>query len=339
MKRLYCGIDLHSNNSVVVLIDDEDRAVYEKRLPNSFEVILLELSRYKKKIAGVVVESTFNWYWLVDGLQEEGYKVHLANTAAIKQYEGLKYTDDKSDARWLAHILRLGILPEGYIYPKEERAIRDLLRKRSQLVRQRTTHILSIQNLMSRNTGRSMSGTKIKTLTELEVDGMFGSDDVAAAVKCNLRACRFLAKEIILLEKMILSRASIKPEYENLLTVDGIGKALALTIMLETGDISRFGKVGNFASFCRCVDSRRISNEKKKGENNGKNGNKYLAWAFVEAANFAIRYNKVIRRFYERKKSKRNGIVAIKAVAHKLARACYHILKDNVPFSVELAFR
>ena len=338
MKRLYCGIDLHSNNSVVVLIDDEDRAVYEKRLPNSFEVILLELSRYKKKIAGVVVESTFNWYWLVDGLQEEGYKVHLANTAAIKQYEGLKYTDDKSDARWLAHILRLGILPEGYIYPKEERAIRDLLRKRSQLVRQRTTHILSIQNLMSRNTGRSMSGTKIKTLTELEVDGMFGSDDVAAAVKCNLRACRFLAKEIIMLEKMILSRASIRPEYENLLTVDGIGKALALTIMLETGDISRFGKVGNFASYCRCVDSRRISNEKKKGENNGKNGNKYLAWAFVEAANFAIRYNKVIRRFYERKKSKRNGIVAIKAVAHKLARACYHILKDNVPFSVELAF-
>jgi len=336
--KLYCGIDLHSNNSVVVLIDDEDRAVYEKRLPNSLEVILLELSRYKKKIAGMVVESTFNWYWLVDGLQEEGYKVHLANTAAIKQYEGLKYTDDKSDARWLAHILRLGILPEGYIYPKEERAVRDLLRKRSQLVRQRTTHILSIQNLMSRNTGRSMSGTKIKTLTELDVDGMFGSDDVAAAVKCNLRACRFLAKEIIMLEKMILSRASIRPEYENLLTVDGIGKALALTIMLETGDISRFGKVGNFASYCRCVDSRRISNEKKKGENNGKNGNKYLAWAFVEAANFAIRYNKVIRRFYEKKKSKRNGIVAIKAVAHKLARACYHILKDNVPFSVELAF-
>ena len=338
MKRLYCGIDLHSNNSVVVLIDDEDRAVYEKRLPNSLEVILLELSRYRKKIAGVVVESTFNWYWLVDGLQEEGYKVHLANTAAIKQYEGLKYTDDKSDARWLAHILRLGILPEGYIYPKEERAVRDLLRKRSQLVRQRSVHILSIQNLMSRNTGRSMSGTKIKTLTELDVDGMFGSDDVAAAVKCNLRACRFLAKEIIMLEKMILSRASIRPEYENLLTVDGIGKALALTIMLETGDISRFGKVGNFASYCRCVDSRRISNEKKKGENNGKNGNKYLAWAFVEAANFAIRYNQFIRRFYERKKAKRNGIVAIKAVAHKLARACYHILKDNVPFSVELAF-
>ncbi len=336
--KLYCGIDLHSNNSMVILIDDEDRVVYEKRLPNTIEIILFELSRYKKKISGVVVESTFNWYWLVNGLQDGGYEVHLANTAAIKQYEGLKYTDDKSDARWLAHVLRLGILPEGYIYPKEERGVRDLLRKRSQLVRQRTTHILSIQNLMSRNTGRSMSSAKIKVLTEMNLEEMFESEDVSMAVACNLRAVKFLTKEIRMLEKMVISRVSLRPEYENLLSVDGIGKILALTIMLETGDISRFEKIGNFASYCRCVDSRRISNEKKKGANNGKNGNKYLAWSFVEAATFAVRNNSMIKRFYERKKAKRNGMVAIKAVAHKLARACYHMLKDKVSFNVELAF-
>lgn len=336
--KLYCGIDLHSNNSMVVLIDDEDRVVYEKRLPNSLEVILFELSKYKKKITGVVVESTFNWYWLVDGLQEKGYKVHLANTAAIKQYEGLKYTDDKSDARWLAHILRLGILPEGYIYPKKERAVRDLLRKRSQLVRQRATHILSIQNLMSRNTGKSMSGAKIKTLAEDKLPSMFENEDAAMAVECNLRVCKFLTKEILILEKAIHSRADLRPEYKNLMSVAGIGKALALTIMLETGDISRFKNAGNFASYCRCVDSRKISNEKKKGVNNGKNGNKYLAWAFVEAATFAVRHDQKIKRFYEKKKAKKNGMVAIKAVAHKLARACYHVLKDNVSFNVELAF-
>jgi transposase len=323
---------------VVVLIDDEDRVVYEKRLPNSLEVILFELSRYKKKISGVVVESTFNWYWLVDGLQEDGYEVHLANTAAIKQYEGLKYTDDKSDARWLAHILRLGILPEGYIYPKEDRAVRDLLRKRSQLVNQRVAHILSIQNLMSRNTGKSMSGAKVKALTEVELSLMFENEDLAMAVMCNLRAVKFLTKEITMLEKTVQARVSLRPEYENLLSVDGIGKILALTIMLETGVISRFGKVGNFASYCRCVDSRKISNEKKKGANNGKNGNKYLAWAFVEAANFAIRFNPQIKRFYDKKKSKRNSILAIKAVAHKLARACYHMLTDNTQFQVEQAF-
>jgi len=336
--KLYCGIDLHSNNSMVVLIDEEDRVVYEKRLPNTLDVILFELSRYRKKITGVVVESTFNWYWLVDGLQEDGYKVHLANTAAIKQYEGLKYTDDKSDARWLAHILRLGILPEGYIYPKEERAVRDLLRKRSQFVRQRSTHILSIQNLMSRNTGKGMSGAKIKALKEEDLEILFSNEDVAMAVRCNLRACKFLTKEILLLEKVIHAKVDLRSEYENLLSVDGIGKTLALTIMLEAGDISRFGKVGNFASYCRCVDSRKISNEKKKGVNNGKNGNKYLAWAFVEAANFAIRYNQLIKRFYEKKKAKKNGLVAIKAVAHKLARACYHMLKDNTQFQAELAF-
>lgn len=338
MKKYYCGIDLHSNNSMVVLIDEEDRVIYEKRLPNELDTILFELSRYHKKICGIVVESTFNWYWLVDGLEEAGYKVHLANTAAIKQYEGLKYTDDKSDARWLAHVLRLGILPEGYIYPKEERAVRDLLRKRSQLVRQRANHILSIQNLMSRNTGKSMSAAKIKTMTEDSLNEMFENEDVAMAVGCNIRACKFLTKEILILEKAIQSRACLRPEYENLLSVDGIGKVLALTIMFETGDISRFKKVGNFASYCRCVDSKKLSNEKKKGANNGKNGNKHLAWAFIEAATFAVRYNQKIKRFYQRKKAKKNGTVAIKAVAHKLARACYHILKNNTSFSIELAF-
>ena len=119
------------------------------------------------------MESTYNWYWLVDGLMEQGYKVHLANTAAIQQYEGLKYSNDDSDARWLAHVLRLGILPQGYIYPREERPVRDLLRKRSQLVRQRTMNLLSIQNLMTRNTGSSMTANQIKGLDKAQVEGLF----------------------------------------------------------------------------------------------------------------------------------------------------------------------
>jgi len=119
--KLYGGIDLHSNNSVLVLIDEEDRVIYEKRLRNDLALILRELASYRKKLTGLVVESTYNWYWLVDGLMEAGYGVHLANTAAIQQYEGLKHSDDQHDAFWLAHLMRLGILPTGYIYPKEER--------------------------------------------------------------------------------------------------------------------------------------------------------------------------------------------------------------------------
>jgi hypothetical protein len=111
-------------------------------LPNDLFLIAQQLSSYRRSLEGIVVESTYNWYWLVDGL----IRVHLAYTAAIQQYNGLKYTDDHSDARWLAHLLRLGVLPEGYIDPKEERGVRDLLRKRGQLVHQRTANLLSIQS-------------------------------------------------------------------------------------------------------------------------------------------------------------------------------------------------
>jgi transposase len=127
--KLYGAIDLHSTNNVTVVIDEQDRVVYQKRLPNDLALILKELSVYQTELRGIVVESTYNWYWLVDGLMEQGHEVRLANTAAIQQYEGLKYTDDHSDARWLAHLLRLGVLPQGYIYPKAERPVRDLLRK------------------------------------------------------------------------------------------------------------------------------------------------------------------------------------------------------------------
>ena len=146
--KLYGAIDLHSTNSVTVVINEQDQVVYQKRLPNDLSLIAQELSSYRRSLEGIVVESTYNWYWLVDGLMEKGYRLHLANTAAIQQSNGLKYTDDDSDARWLAHLLRLGILPEGYIYPKQERAVRDLLRKRGQLVHQRTANLLSIQSLM-----------------------------------------------------------------------------------------------------------------------------------------------------------------------------------------------
>ena len=141
--KLYCGIDLHSNNSVIVILDETDKVIYQKKLNNDLELILQQLSTFIDDIVAIAIESTFNWYWLVDGLQAAGYEVKLVNTAAVQTYSGLKFTDDKHDARWLAHLLRLNILPTGYIYPKVERAVRDLLRKRSQLVQQSTTNILS----------------------------------------------------------------------------------------------------------------------------------------------------------------------------------------------------
>ena len=156
-------------------------------------------------------------------------------------------------------------------------------------------------------------------------------------MQSNLAVMRCLDEQVQCLERAVLAKAKLRPEFEKLLTVNGIGKILGMTIMYETGTIDRFAKVGQFASYARCVGSGRFSNFAKKGEGNRKNGNKYLAWAFVEAAHFATR-NERIRAFYQRKKAKKNGAVAIKAVAHKLARACYHILKDGVPFDIDRAF-
>jgi transposase len=274
----------------------------------------------------------------VDQLINDGYRVHLANPAAIRQYEGFKYSGDFTDAAHLAQLLRLGLLPEGYIYPAEERPVRDLSRKRIQLVQCRTAQILAIENLFSRHTGGQMQAERVKHLDITQVNGFGFAPDVTLAMQANLAVMQTLQEEIGIIEKRLMERVKLHPDYALLNSVPGIGPVLATTIMLETGTISRFTKVGNFSSYCRCVDSRRESNSRKKGEGNTKNGNRYLAWAFVEAANFAIRTCPEARRFYERKKRTRNGIVAIKALAHKLARACYHMLQEHKPFEVTRCF-
>ena len=138
---LYCGIDLHSNNSLISIQDKSSKQVYEKRLLNDLPTILKALKPYQQDLRGCVVESTYNWYWLVDDLMEAGHRVHLANPAAIQQYNAIKYTNDFTEARFLAHLLSLDILPTGYIYPKATRGIRDVLRRRLLLVDQRASQL------------------------------------------------------------------------------------------------------------------------------------------------------------------------------------------------------
>ena len=286
-----------------------------------------------------MVESTYNWYWLVDGLMEAEYRVHLANPAAMQQYSGLKYTDDDSDARWLAHLLRLGVLPEGYIYPKAARAVRDLLRKRAHLVRQHTANVLSVQNILARNTGARFSGKRIHERTKQELTTLLAEDTQVLAVTSSLMVLDCLRHQIKMLEQSVHKQLHHTPSYEQLLTVQGIGTVLAHTITLEPGAISRFPTVGHSASYCRGVDSTRISNGKRKGTGNGKNGHPYLAWAYREAAQFAMRFQPAARRFYQRKlaQSRNNTVLARKAVAHKLSRACYYLMRDRVPYEATKA--
>jgi transposase len=338
VMKLYGGIDLHSTNNYLGIYDEEDRAILSKRLPNDLAVVLENLEPYKAELAGIAVESTYNWYWLVDGLMEHGYRVLLTNPAGNEQYKGLKYTDDRHDSRWLARMLRLGIVATGYIYPKEERPIRDLLRKRVRLVQHRTAHIVSVLNTIARNTGSSLSWSKIESMSGDQISRLLGDELVGMAPRASLAVIKSLDQEITKIEKAVKAKAILRSEYKLLKTVWGVGTILGLTIMYETGEISRFPQVGDYCSYARCVESKRMSNGKKKGENNSKNGNRYLSWAFVEAANFATRFYPQAHRFVQRKRAKGNHTLAVKALGHKLARASYYVMRDQVEFDPRRLF-
>jgi len=247
--RLYAAFDLHSNNSYLGVVDENGKRVFKKKLRNDGETIKVTLLPLKADIEGIVVESTYNWYWLVDLLMEDGYRVHLANPTKIQQYTGLKYSDDKHDSFWLAEMLRLGILPVGYIYPKESRPIRDLLRKRSHLVRLRTSLIISLQNILSRNNGRDLKANEIKALTTDRVTPLLeGNDDLALAGRVSKDSIDSLSRQIKAIEKAIEGRIHLTDPYNHLLSIPGVGPILGSTIMLETGPVSRFPKVGNYVS-------------------------------------------------------------------------------------------
>jgi len=335
--KLYGGLDLHSRNTYIGILDKSFNRVFRKRVPNHLEHILQTLDPFRNQIKGLVVESTFNWYWLVDGLMDAGYSfVHLANPSAIKQYEGLKHIDDKHDAFFLAQLLILGILPQGYIYPKKDRPVRDLARKRMFLVQHKTAHVLSLQSLIQRCCAIKIRTNDIRHLTVKELEVWLEEEYLVLSAQANLDSINFLKQRIQGLEKAIRKKVRLKKAFHYLKTVPGIGDILALTIMLEVGDINRFSKVSNFTSYCRCAPSRRLSDGKSKGHGNRKNGNRYLSWAFTEAAHLGRRHNERFRKYYNRKVAQANTSLATKALGNKLARICYYIIRDQVPFQEEL---
>ena len=335
--ELYAGLDLHSRNTYIGIMDDAFNRVFKKRVPNDLDQILQILKPFKKRLKGFVVESTYNWYWLVDGLMDAGYgTAHLANPSAIKQYEGLKYSDDQHDAFFLAKLLILDILPEGYIYSKEHRPLRDLAGKRMFLVRQKTAHISSLQSFIQRCCGIKISAGDIRNLSVEALEKWLKKEYLVLTVQTNLDTINFLKEKIKRLEKAIIQKVKFNKDFRQLLTIPGIGNILAMTIMLQVGDIKRFPKVGNFASYCRCVPSKRLSDGKSKGCGNRKNGNRYLSWALTEAAQLGRRYDEQFRGYYNRKVAQANTSLATKALGNKLARICYYIIRDQVPFRGEL---
>jgi transposase len=338
MKDLMAGIDLHGNNIMLGVVDREGKRLAQQKLPCELKRILEFLAPFKDRLQTLAVESTYNWYWLVDGLTEAGYPVVLANPAKITQYNGIKHADDKNDAFFLAELLRLNILPTGYVYDAQQRPVRDLLRRRMSLVHQRTALMLSFKSLFTRTTGEQMSLSRLKAMEVKEAQALYEHPANQLIAGVQLEHIEQLDASIGRLEKAVLGVARELPCYPRLKTLPGVGIILGLTLTMEIGDIKRFAGPGQFASYCRTVAARCTSNGKVKGENNRKCGNKYLAWAFVEAANFAKRFDEPCRKWYERKAARTSSVIATKALACKLAKAAWHLVAEDTDYDGSRVF-
>jgi len=338
MKKLVAGMDLHSNNVVIGIMDADGRRVATGKVACELQAVVKFLAPFQPQLERVAVESTYNWYWLVDGLQAQKYPVVLANPAKVDQYSGLKHANDTSDAFFLAELLRLKILPTGHIYDAQLRPVRDLLRRRLTLVQHRTALRLSFKSLYARTTGQELTLSQLKALELPAARQLYEHPANQLMAGLQIEHIEQLNASITKIEQAVLASARELPSYGKLTTLPGVGRILGMTITLEVGDIQRFAGAGNFASYCRTVAAERLSNQKKKGENNAKCGNKYLAWAFVEAANFARRYDEQCRRWYDRKAAKTSKVLATKALACKLAKAAWHVMKAEVDYDPQRVF-
>ncbi len=277
MKKVMAGIDLHSNNVVIGIMDMDGKRVTSGKLPCELKAIAKFLAPFKKRLEQVAVESTYNWYWLVDGLQALRYPVVLANPAGMQQYSGIKHADDTNDAFFLAELLRLKILPTGHIYDAQLRPVRDLLRRRMRLVRHRTALMLSFKSLYTRTTGQEMTLSQLKDIEIKQAQELYTHPANQMIAGMQVKHIEQLTESIDKIEKVVMASARELPSYSKLTTLPGVGMILGMTITMEVGDIKRFAGPGDFASYCRTVEAQRTSNSKKKGENNSKCGNKYLA--------------------------------------------------------------
>jgi transposase len=323
---------------MIGVINQDGKRVAHRKLGCDLSEVVGFLKPLKPQLQSMAVESTFNWYWLVDGLRAQGYSIDLANPAKIAQYSGMKHVDDKDDAFHLADLQRLNILPKAHVYDPELRPVRDLLRRRTNLVQQRTALLLSFKSLYTRTTGQTLALNDVKKLEPKEASQLYEHPANQLIAQVQTEHIGALDKSISRIEKAVLGSTREIPMYEKLLTLPGVGRILAMTITMEVGDIQRFRSDGDFASYCRMVDARHLSNGKCKADNNQKCGNKYLAWVFVEAANFSRRYDEQCRRWYDRKAAKTSKIIATKALGCKLAKAAWHIMAGQCDYDEKRMF-
>jgi transposase len=338
----YCGMDLSARDCQVCVIDEDLSPLVQEKVRNELPRIIRLIEPFKETLQ-IVVESTFNWYWLVDGLQGAGYQVCLAHTLGLYMITGAKVKTDRRDALALAKLLKAGMIPKAYIYPKDTRPIRDLLRQRSGLVALRATEYGSLRRLLLRHGLLGHSRNAIKQATDEDLRRWFAHPLVRLHGQHELQRIDLYNQQIATLESHLLATVQDRPEFHRLLSIPGVGKILAMTLAYEIGEIERFPNAREFSSYCRLVPGVAQSGPVSRRGRHAKQGNPHLKWAFGQAALFAVRYYPKIRRAFDRQLARHRGkggkLIAYDIIAHKLAQAVYHVLRDGTVYREELLFR
>jgi transposase len=331
----YCGIDLHAKKSQLCIIDEDGKKVKEGNLSNDLSLILEFLDPFGKDVH-IAIECTINWYWIVDGLKEVGYDVRLAHTLGLYMITGAKVKTDRRDAFKLARLLRMGELPEAYIYPKEKRPLRDLLRRRIGLVQQRAECYSSLRAQFIKYNVNTMSSSAVKQLLPTDIYDMPIPQEVKDYCIMTLSRIDLLSNQIKEIDTRLKNIAIEDPRFKLLLTLPGVMFVLGLIIYYEIGDVERFSNARQFASYCRLVPGVSQSSDKVKRSKGSKQGNHYLKFAFTQAASLGVRHYPKLRKFRDKHANRRKGkvatLVANCILAHKIANATFHMMKEGIPF-------
>jgi transposase len=334
--RHYCGIDLHVKTMYVCILDGAGEVLVHRNMPSTPEAFLATVAPYRDDLV-VAAECMFTWYWLADLCAAEGIAFVLGHALAMKAIHGGKAKNDKIDSHKIASLLRGGLLPQAYVYPAAMRSTRDLLRRRLHLVRKRGQLLAHIQNTRAQYNLPAFERRLAYPANRDGVNAHFADPSVRKSIDVDLALIDQYDTLVVDLELTIVREAKRHDAdaFHRLRSVPGVGKILALTILYEVHDITRFDRVQEFASYARLVKCKKQSGGKTLGTGGAKMGNVHLKWAFSEAAVLFLRHTTGGKKLLAGIEKKHGKGKALSILAHKIGRAVYYMLSRGTVFSME----
>ena len=333
--KFYCGIDLHARSMYVCIINRRGKILYHQSLETNPEILFNIIFPYLEDVV-VCVECMFCWYWIADFCREHHIPFVLAHALYLKAIHGGKTKNDKIDSRKIAMLLRGGNIPMAYAYPKERRAVRDLMRRRMHLMRKRSELLAHITNTNFQYNLPPFEKKIAYKANRSHILQRFADPSVRKSIALDLAVIETYDQQLRDVERHILKHAKDHDPtvLYRLNTIPGAGKILSLVILYEIDDIRRFPRVQDFASYARLIRPQKESDGKWAGKSNKKIGNAHLKWAICEIIVIMLRVSQRAKTFVERLEKRHGKGKALGIFSHKLGRAIYFMLKNNTAFDM-----